>query len=59
MKKTSEVLLKLAEVLARYGDVPIRVYNRDFVGYAEECPDWQVADIDEIRVDGMEVEVWI
>lgn len=59
MKKTSEVLLALAEVLARYGDVPVRVYNSDFVSYGEECPDWQVAVIREIRVDGMEVEVWV
>ena len=56
--KSDEMLAKLAEINARYGPVPVKVYNRDYLGDAD-VSDWLEADIQEIRVEGMEVEVWV
>lgn len=56
--KSDELLARLAEINEKYGPIPVQIYNRDFPR-GEDAPDWQVADIQKIEVDGMEVEVWV
>lgn len=56
--KSDEMLARLAEINEKYGPIPVQIYNRDFPR-GEDVPDWQVADIQKIEVDGMEVEVWV
>lgn len=56
--KSDELLARLAEINEKYGPVPVTVYNRDFAG-GEDVPDWQTAEIMEVDVDGMEVEIWV
>lgn len=56
--KASAVMRHIAEAMDRYGDVEVRIYNTTYAG-TEDVRDWEMATIKEIRVDGMEVEVWV